>query len=100
VNSLSLGAAGKILVSGGSDHTIRIWDLEKGNLLTTLTGHQGVVNSVVLNAAGKTLVSGSFDRSVRVWSLPKGALSKTLADPVYSILAAAITPDGEQYFGG
>ena len=56
------GAAG----AGGSDNTVRLWDLETGKCRATLEGHRHWVSSVAITPDGKRILSGSADRSVRV----------------------------------
>ena len=68
---LSVALDGQRIVSGSSDNTIKVWDLETGALLHTLTGHEGSVLSVALD--GQRIVSGSQDNTVKVWDLETGA---------------------------
>jgi WD40 repeat protein len=37
--SLSFSPDSKMLLSGAGDGVVRIWDVEKGNLLNTITGN-------------------------------------------------------------
>jgi WD40 repeat protein len=46
---------------------LSIWDLRRGSLLVTLTGHTGGVTSLAWTPDGTQLVSSSTDRTVRVW---------------------------------
>ena len=50
--------------------TVRIWDSETGEVLSTLEGHRGAVFSVSLSPDNTQLVTGSGDKTVRVWDLP------------------------------
>ncbi len=77
-NSLSCNAiavarvGGKdVVVSGGADNTIRVFDLGSGKPLAVLEGHQGPVMSVaVAHVGGKdVVVSGGGDGTVRVVTL-------------------------------
>ena len=55
------------LASGGWDHSIRIWDLDKGTCKHLLTGHPNPVLCLLIYN-GK-LVSGDNKGLVKVWSL-------------------------------
>ena len=46
-----------------------LWDVATGQLVTTLTGHTGVVNSVTFSPDGDTLASGSRDGTAILWDL-------------------------------
>ncbi|KAI8377735.1 WD40-repeat-containing domain protein [Radiomyces spectabilis] len=61
---------GKKIISGAEDCRINVYDPATGNILRTLTGHDGGVWA--LQCVGNTLVSGSTDRTVRVWDIEKG----------------------------
>jgi WD40 repeat protein len=68
-------SARPIVVSGGDDATVRVWDLESGELLhQPLTGHDGDVNALALGELhGRAIVaSGGNDRTVRLWDLVSG----------------------------
>jgi WD40 repeat protein len=54
---------------GGTDNTVRLWDVETGQELARLEGHERNVNCVAFLPDGRA-VSGSSDATVRLWSLP------------------------------
>ncbi len=53
-----------IAVTGSRDSTLRVWDLQKGELKHVLRGHTGSIRCIDL--AGNLCVSGSYDTSARV----------------------------------
>ena len=64
-----------VIVSGGHDGTVRVWDLESGEpVLGPLTGHDDIVRAVAVgDRHGRpVIVSGGDDRTVRVWDLESG----------------------------
>ncbi len=71
---------GRRLASGNAveedgDATIRIWDVEKAQLVTELHGHARAVQKLVVLADGKRFASLGTDETVRVWPLdPPSAL--------------------------
>lgn len=97
--SLILSPDGKTLISGSADQTIKVWNVETGEVLNTLFGHTDVVRSLALAPDGKTLISGSGDRTIKIWDLQTNQLIQTLEQesPVWSV---AVSPDGQTFVSG
>ena len=80
VKAVGVTPDGRRAVSASEDVTLRIWDLESGQLLRTLEGHLGGVE-VAVTPDGRRVVSGSKDKTLRVWDLESGqtcVLSKAI----------------------
>ncbi|XP_054743535.1 F-box-like/WD repeat-containing protein ebi [Anastrepha obliqua] len=63
-----------ILASASFDSTVRLWDVDRGSCIHTLTKHTEPVYSVAFSPDGKYLASGSFDKCVHIWSTQSGQL--------------------------
>ena len=56
-----------ILISGGADNSIKIWDLNKPHCLNTYKGHKGQINSVIKIKYNNSLfLSGSSDQMIKI----------------------------------
>ena len=77
-------ADGPVIISGGKDGTIRVWDLRRSSYLfyrvssiqreTPLRGHEGPVTSVALGSFNSqpAIISGGEDGTIRLWDLASG----------------------------
>lgn len=77
IPSIAISPDGETLVSGCLDKTIKIWSLDRGELLRTLTGHSKDISSLAFSPDGQFLASSSLycpKSNVKVWNLKKGKL--------------------------
>jgi WD40 repeat protein len=100
VQSVSISPEGKQGVSGSSDNTLRLWDLESGECLRILAGHTATVSTVSITPNGKTAFSGSDDGTLRVWNLENGKCLKTLKGHTRPVKSVSVTPDGKKAVSG
>ena len=100
VMSVAINSRRQILASGGLDDTIKLWNLQTGNLVKTLPGHLKAVNSVAISPNGQFLVSSSDDTTVKVWNLQTGDLLHNLSGHSRDVNAVAISPNGQIVVSG
>lgn len=93
---------GKSLVSGSGDSTIRVWDVNSGALLKTLSvntnGAENIVCGVVFSKDGKNLASCDWGQSPKVWDFASGKLVQAFR--AKSSLCLAYSPDGQLLASG
>ena len=61
---------GKLLVSGHSDNTVRVWDLATDQQIAIFVGHIYAPGSIRFSPDGKTFASGSSDGTILLWDIP------------------------------
>jgi serine/threonine protein kinase len=104
VTSLSLSADGSLLLSGGADQSIRLW--ETGQLREQcVLRDSGPVQSVALSAGGKLAASSAQGTTQAVqgpqlWDLPARSSRSLLQGPVLPIRAVALSPHGRRLSAG
>ena len=101
VRSVAFDRQGKRIVSGGHDHTVRIWDFDTGKLLKTLRGHGSWVRGCLFSPDDRWVFSAGYDQQVRRWDVeryeelrrvPQG---RELEGHAGDIMAAVFSRDGK-----
>lgn len=95
VVGLSLSRDGRTLVSAGGDGIIRIWNIETGQIIRTLTGHTNVIYKAVFSPNEKLIASSSRDTTVRIWDFETGRELHKLTEHICSVKSVAFSPGGE-----
>ncbi|PFH63220.1 hypothetical protein XA68_16659 [Ophiocordyceps unilateralis] len=75
-----------VLATGSYDATIKIWNLETGQVMRTLHGHASTVRTLQFDES--KLISGSFDKTIKIWNWQTGECLSTLqchSDGVLSV---------------
>lgn len=92
VVSIAYTPNGQHLISGSSDYTAKIWQVETGECLKTLQGHTSRVWSVAVMQG--TIATGSPDFTIKLWSAA-GECLKTLHGHDCEVWGIAFSPDGQ-----
>lgn len=66
-----------ILASASFDSTIKLWDVEQGRQLFSLTTHNEPIYSIAFSPNGVYIASGLCDECLLIWSVKEGSLVKT-----------------------
>ena len=101
-----LGFDSRRLISGGSDGTVRVWDLEKldaaaGSL--DLSGHESQLFNLVQSPDGHWLATVGADKTVRLWDLAtRSPTAGAVLDSGHEQLGTrlAISPDSRWLVAG
>lgn len=96
-NSLAVDPSGEVVCAGSLDSfDIHVWSVQTGQLLDTLSGHEGPVSALAFSQENSVLASASWDKTVRIWSI-FGRSQQVEPLEIYSdVLALTVRPDGKQ----
>ena len=74
---------GDILVTGGSDGSVRVWSLTAYQPIHRLAAHDNSVTSLQFDDS--RIISGGSDGRVKVWDLKRGNLVRELSQPADAV---------------
>ncbi|MDZ7955912.1 NB-ARC domain-containing protein [Nostoc sp. DedQUE09] len=86
---------GRLLVSGGRDGTLRLWNVKDGQSIYVLEGHKHDVYGLAISADNQLLVSAGKDHTVRLWNLQSGRNLKTLRGYTGGIHSLSLSSDDQ-----
>ena len=93
VNCVSFAPNGRWLASGAADSVVKLWEVDSGLELRTLSGHSGWIKSLAISHNGEWVASGSNDLTIRLWDVTKGVLAQTLSGHTGPIEAVTFSAD-------
>jgi WD40 repeat protein len=95
IGSLGFSADGRLLVTGSTDKTARLWDAHTGRRLHVLP-QKGHIVAEQFSPDGRELVTSSADGSAAVWNVRTGVRRLLLVGSTGVAEAAAYSPDGKE----
>eukprot|EP00798_Chlamydomonas_sp_ICE-L_P021438 gene21438-28404_t len=82
------------LMSCSWDETMKYWDLSKGQVIYTFTGHNCKINCMSVAPDGDCILTGGEDKLVKLWRLSGHNCFLTLSGHTEEVMDVAVSPDG------
>ncbi|KAL4721787.1 hypothetical protein ACLX1H_011281 [Fusarium chlamydosporum] len=98
VTSVALSPDNQLIASGGSDNTVKIWDITTGLCLHTLEDHDGPVGPVAFLPDGQSVAAAS--NTIKIWHTKTGLCLRTLEGHDELVESVASSPDGNYLASG
>ncbi|KAK7284291.1 hypothetical protein RJT34_19035 [Clitoria ternatea] len=100
VYALAMNESGTILVSGGTEKVVRVWDTRTGSKTLKLRGHTDNIRALLLDSSGRYCLSGSSDSMIRLWDIGQQRCIHSYAVHTDSVWALASTPTFSHVYSG
>jgi WD40 repeat protein len=97
---LSVSRDGKRLLSGHTDFSVRLYEVDTGKELHKLAKHTGQVWAVGLTPDGKRAVTGALDRTMHLWDADAGKHLLAFENVTDYPRCLAFRPDGKKVVVG
>lgn len=78
ITKVSLSPDSQYVASGSRDMNVKVWKLESGQFLRSLSEHFEPINFVQFANNGSEILSSSQSGNVVVWNFPQGTVQKNL----------------------
>lgn len=96
IYALATDRTGKIIASGGSDHTTRLWDSSSASLIKTIPYPGKTVTLLALNPVGNLLASvGQQEQWIQLWDTATGQQISILKGHTEDVRGLTFSPDGK-----
>ena len=99
-NCVCVDPYGQTAISGGVDHTLRVWNLETGECTRTLEVHAQPVMCIEMDIIRHRVLSGGADGTLLLWDLNSGSIIYTLEGHIGATRGVCISPDGRSAVSG
>ncbi|XP_061349411.1 uncharacterized protein LOC133294694 [Gastrolobium bilobum] len=100
VYALAMNEGGTLLVSGGTEKVVRVWDPRSGSKTLKLKGHTDNIRALLLDSTGRFCLSGSSDSMIRLWDLGQQRCVHSYAVHTDSVWALASTSTFSHVYSG
>lgn len=100
VYALAMNSTGTVLVSGGTEKALRVWDPRTGKKQWKLKGHTDNVRAILLDPSGRLCLSGSSDSIIRLWDVGQQRCIHSYAVHTDSVWALAGNPASNTIYSG
>jgi len=105
VNAVAFTPDGLLLITGGEDHMVRIWDTTTGTLQAARDGGVGEINTLALSRDGRTLAIAGASHRLTLWKVTEQStrnsahieveFAATVEAHTGPVQTAAFSPDGK-----
>ena len=94
VSCCSFSSSWQLLVTGGNDTALCVWDIEAKEIVRSFLGHTEQVKCVTFSRDDLRVASGGYDRDVLVWDVKSGRCDFRLVHHVSCVECVSFSGSG------
>jgi WD40 repeat protein len=95
ITSVAFSADGRFIVSGGEDKTVKLWDVNTGNIVRDFSEMSSKVKSVTFHPASKIVAACSEGGDLLAWDIFTGKVINKINNKGEEMSACAFSRDGK-----
>ncbi|HEX2620704.1 MAG TPA: WD40 repeat domain-containing protein, partial [Phototrophicaceae bacterium] len=99
INSLDVSKDGTLMVAGGNDTRVSVWDLKTGQMLRQIDGESSAIKAVAISPDGTMIAAGLQNGNVLLWTID-GEPIKTFKGHTRTIVGVQFSVDGKSVLSG
>jgi len=99
-NAVAWSSDGKLIASGGSDDTLRLWNAATGKQLASMKCDGRQVWSVAMSPDNRLVVAGCDNGSVRIWNVQSHEPVVTIKASEHEVWSVTFSPDSRHVASG
>jgi WD40 repeat protein len=99
INSLAFSPDNSKILSGSTDGTAKLWDIQNKKLIQTFK-EDDVISSVAFSPNGENIITGSWSNNATLWNTTSGEKIRRFLGHTDRVNCLAFSPDGSQIITG
>ncbi|KPM10618.1 beta-arrestin-1 [Sarcoptes scabiei] len=84
-----------LLVTGGVDHNVVVFNLKNEQIVTILKGHNKKVNNVIFHPNCQNIITSSLDSQIRIWSFPESQTTQIVRAHEIAVTSISLHATGD-----
>jgi transcription initiation factor TFIID subunit 5 len=100
VDAVKFHPNSKYVVTGSSDKSVRMWDIQGGRCFRLFSGHTGGISCISVSEDGRLMASAGEDKSIMLWDLASGKLLKKMLGHKSAVYSLDFSKEGSILVSG
>lgn len=97
ISKIAFSNDGRMMVTAGDDHHVRIWDAKTGELQREFEAHEDWVRGAVFNITDNNLVSIGQNGEIKIWDMNSLHSPTVLREKIVGARKIVFSPDGTKF---